>query len=898
MRIQQAGKNSSGQYYYMSISGFELYGTVLGVCDDLGKVAREAETNLRKQRKLVKAQLKNVQPNARVVRGPDWKWNEQDANTEGTITNIINNGWVDVVWDNGSSNSYRMGAENKFDLKLSPNYNPDSSLNSTKISLKSSSSTDTTDSSNAKSNLTSSICSNRKSSSTSSLVDQNRLTVASTKQASSADNLKKMTEKTENGLTRTKGDISLSETDRDSCGFGSVGLSPTQEENEDLVENDGNLSNASSNNNNNNNWTFGLKDKKSDDSLPLKEKNSLSDTSSSSLKSKLSNDLFDVLANSSTKDQVMEPTNNNENESSKADEENGKENGAMSVSVPNLCLNGDSSSINESELTAANLMEAFSLLSRRSPNNNNMNNYNNSFSNNGNNQLCSLVRLALASQMENFSDLIAELLNEFSGSENCSEILQNQLLSTAQSYPSLSTNDNNSTTTMTLTDARRNFPVPQSGNSSGFTLSTSSDNELFENCTTSLLSGIEDELDVNDENEDELEDEEYDYVNLIDESSSSFDLQKKNKRKSWDDEYVLKRNYAELIPAFDPRPGRTNSLQTVDLEIQEPSCYLNYIKKRKESTASLNNCSTSYSKCVSPKILLSFKMTNTYTNKEVEIDLVNPNWTIFSALQYLTQASNNSNKQEKLRRVWDFVYTICYREIKEDELESLDRSIPIHKATIRTINNASNEVEEVLNNGGDCSIDHSLKSLNDVLILLKLLYSQANELNEQNMLKNIIADNLQVDANDDDNFDSLKEEYISKKITNKLMQQIQDPLVLTSASYPEWCENLMYQYPMLFPFQIREVFFQSSAFSTSRSIVWLQNQRDIVLERAHPSPRREDPHEFRLGRLLHERVQVPRKNNLLTWAYEVMRVTSSKKSILEVEFKDEEGTGLGPTLGK
>lgn len=27
-------------------------------------------------------------------------------------------GWVDVTWDNGTTNSYRMGAENKYDLKV------------------------------------------------------------------------------------------------------------------------------------------------------------------------------------------------------------------------------------------------------------------------------------------------------------------------------------------------------------------------------------------------------------------------------------------------------------------------------------------------------------------------------------------------------------------------------------------------------------------------------------------------------------------------------------------------------------------------------------------------------------------------------------------------------------
>jgi E3 ubiquitin-protein ligase HECTD1 len=42
------------------------------------------------------------------------------------------------------------------------------------------------------------------------------------------------------------------------------------------------------------------------------------------------------------------------------------------------------------------------------------------------------------------------------------------------------------------------------------------------------------------------------------------------KRKTWDDEYVLKRQFSALIPAFDPRPGRTNVNQTQDFEIPPP----------------------------------------------------------------------------------------------------------------------------------------------------------------------------------------------------------------------------------------------------------------------------------------------------------------------------------------
>jgi len=36
VRIQQNGKNASGQTHYLSLSGFEIYGSVTGVCNDLG----------------------------------------------------------------------------------------------------------------------------------------------------------------------------------------------------------------------------------------------------------------------------------------------------------------------------------------------------------------------------------------------------------------------------------------------------------------------------------------------------------------------------------------------------------------------------------------------------------------------------------------------------------------------------------------------------------------------------------------------------------------------------------------------------------------------------------------------------------------------------------------------
>nr|CAD7602466.1 unnamed protein product [Timema genevievae] len=57
----------------------------------------------------------------RVVRGVDWKWGDQDGLPPGegrVIGDLGEDGWIRVQWDNGSTNSYRMGKEDKYDLKL------------------------------------------------------------------------------------------------------------------------------------------------------------------------------------------------------------------------------------------------------------------------------------------------------------------------------------------------------------------------------------------------------------------------------------------------------------------------------------------------------------------------------------------------------------------------------------------------------------------------------------------------------------------------------------------------------------------------------------------------------------------------------------------------------------
>ncbi|GIQ79836.1 hypothetical protein KIPB_000536 [Kipferlia bialata] len=66
----------------------------------------------------VRVAQSSLRSKARVVRGADWKWGEQDHRGVGTILDEHSkNGWVGVKWDGGSdSYRYRGGHDGKFDL--------------------------------------------------------------------------------------------------------------------------------------------------------------------------------------------------------------------------------------------------------------------------------------------------------------------------------------------------------------------------------------------------------------------------------------------------------------------------------------------------------------------------------------------------------------------------------------------------------------------------------------------------------------------------------------------------------------------------------------------------------------------------------------------------------------
>lgn len=264
------------------------------------------------------------------------------------------------------------------------------------------------------------------------------------------------------------------------------------------------------------------------------------------------------------------------------------------------------------------------------------------------------------------------------------------------------------------------------------------------------------------------------------------------KRRSWDDEFVLKRQFSALIPAFDPRPGRTNVNQISELEVPPPA----------ETSNISQDCARIEMECClppQPKLKLVLRGPNLPGVQDVEIDLSNPKTTIFHSVQELVQTSQMGTKQEKLRRIWEPTYTIVYKEDKdsgkEEDKESIDL-LTVHNLGSRTISPSPSSLSQPA-----CSVE-------EVINLLRHLYSLSAS--TKNMDENLISlDILR-------NFFVGTDEFISKKITNKLVQQLQDPLVLASRALPHWADDLTYSAPMLFPFETRHLYFSCTAFGTSR----------------------------------------------------------------------------------
>jgi E3 ubiquitin-protein ligase TRIP12 len=133
--------------------------------------------------------------------------------------------------------------------------------------------------------------------------------------------------------------------------------------------------------------------------------------------------------------------------------------------------------------------------------------------------------------------------------------------------------------------------------------------------------------------------------------------------------------------------------------------------------------------------------------------------------------------------------------------------------------------------------------------------------------------------------------FINTKLTAKMNRQLEEPLIVASNCLPEWSEDLARSFPFLFPFETRHLFLQSTSFGYSRSMIRWQNSQS---ENDDRRDRRRDDRPI-LGRPQRQKVRISR-HRILESAMKVMDMYGVSPSVLEVEYFEEVGTGLGPTL--
>uniref|UniRef100_H2Z0Z8 E3 ubiquitin-protein ligase n=1 Tax=Ciona savignyi TaxID=51511 RepID=H2Z0Z8_CIOSA len=997
-RIQQNGKNSSRHMTYLSISGFEIYGKVTGVSDEAPGAA------YKKERKTLKAQVtfcsnihKQMVPGARVVRGVDWKWRNQDSRGLGTVNSAIHNGWVDVTWDNGISNLYRMGAEDKFDVKLAPPRDdklpsdPNSNIFSRRgvlsslirsnrrnseassvsrsrynVSHKSYSQNSNEVGRNARNRARSDSDDSDHQKSQRSVLSMMRAfhTRKEGKKSQKGSKNAPDTGKSEGGGVRSESASSSSsygdevlyldedieeekkqerscapELDGRTCRLGVYKSTPapslkfkcksfplkyvysiltiyatnvfksnkyiyrrlqptklqSRNRNRNLQSQEhcpmcGELNDLSAHTVDclrTNFYIVSSVTSSSSESLrndplteidvlnllvhgqqppPEERKIASSDATqkSASLESvagevdKAVRPAIDHLLGSMLPHPIiaiychLESLIHNKPIPTQV---------SASVSVPNL----------SSSECASRMMESFVRSITRAPAILNVNDLSNIEEGSTGMGLGRDSTDAVGKRVNLFGNFLKKTLRPLTTAQSVPNLSAPVTVASSFSSPSIV---GSNSVLQAITQA-----LATNGNHD-------SETDLFRfveelpTCDADSSSppcDIFTELD--DENEEENEDyEEFDQIMVSLGAMlglpppSAMSSNKSSNSTSWDDDHVIKRNFPALIPAFDPRPGRLNLPQTVDLTIPAPGG--NQFFPGTDSKAS--------TKALAPdqprKVYFYLKGTN-MAGEAVQIPLEKGR-TMLDCVQQLVLNPCSSTKSSNLRKLWEAQYTIVYSETELDT-----NKVRLHLITLTSFTNDQTTQEFHWNPGNQLKPSNHraticTKEVHDLLELLRCL--------QQNYCYDagLTADDL-----------------LCKKLSTKLYQQIEDVVCLACHALPEWCNGMMKRYPFLFNFDVRNKFFSSTAFGPARSVVWMQNTSSSQFDRSAVASlaRRDDPtglHDLiQLGRLRHERVKVPRDDaTLLDWAVNVLDVHAEKKSILEVEFMGEEGTGLGPTL--
>uniref|UniRef100_A0A7S4P489 HECT-type E3 ubiquitin transferase n=1 Tax=Guillardia theta TaxID=55529 RepID=A0A7S4P489_GUITH len=253
-------------------------------------------------------------------------------------------------------------------------------------------------------------------------------------------------------------------------------------------------------------------------------------------------------------------------------------------------------------------------------------------------------------------------------------------------------------------------------------------------------------------------------------------------------------------------------------------------------------------------------------------------------IQAVGGSSPDSASPYNIRQVWDQVHTITYRSLHPEEATAstspsvADAQAKLHFASSTVLLSSEDAVYSMLVEECDF-VDASMSA--DTKLMLRTLRALSILNNQWELLSDgqpMYPRRPMIKTS----------EFVNVKLSWKLMRQLQDPLMLCTSSLPSWCSDLAESCGFLFPLECREFFTSCTAFGISRALHSLQ-------QRVQGSSSSDRPSEVRISRIQREKIRVSRAR-VLPSAMRALELYASHRSILEVEYFGEAGTGLGPTL--
>uniref|UniRef100_A0A6I8QUC9 E3 ubiquitin-protein ligase n=1 Tax=Xenopus tropicalis TaxID=8364 RepID=A0A6I8QUC9_XENTR len=277
------------------------------------------------------------------------------------------------------------------------------------------------------------------------------------------------------------------------------------------------------------------------------------------------------------------------------------------------------------------------------------------------------------------------------------------------------------------------------------------------------------------------------------------------------------------------------------------------------------------------------------------------NMTVYQAVrQYSIQTEeereSTDDESNPLGRagIWTKTHTIWYKPVREEE-ESAKDTVGGKRGRAQTAPTKTsprnskkhdelwhdgvcprilNPLEVYLISGPPENITFDDPSL-DVVILLRVLHAISRYwyyLYDNAVCKEIIPTS----------------EFNNSKLTAKANRQLQDPLVIMTGNIPTWLTELGKSCPFFFPFDTRQMLFYVTAFDRDRAMQRLLD--------TNPEINQSDSQDSRVAPRLDRKKRTVNREDLLKQAESVMQDLGSSRAMLEIQYENEVGTGLGPTL--